>query len=169
MDSTTVYMETLKTALLPQAVQDGRETADVNHMKGAKLTQNYHFWILLSCAAVVAAAFVMETDGESVTVLGGVWPLRCAMHQLTGIKCAFCGMTRSFSLVAHGGFVEAFRMHPVGPLLFSFICMQIPYRLYRIASNRRCVAVSRAGFVTGLAILALVLLQWLIYLGAKVL
>lgn len=31
--------------------------------------------------------------------------------------------------MAHGEFVRAFHMNPMGPVLFFFACVQIPYRM----------------------------------------
>ena len=43
----------------------------------------------------------------------------CPLHEIAGVACPFCGMTRSFVALAHGELGAALRFHPAGPLLFS--------------------------------------------------
>lgn len=49
----------------------------------------------------------------------GALPSICPFWNLTGHPCPGCGLTRSFVCLAHGHFVDAFRWHPLGPLLFG--------------------------------------------------
>lgn len=46
-------------------------------------------------------------------------PSICTFHNLTGLPCPGCGLTRSFVCCAHGRWVEAFVYHPAGPLFFA--------------------------------------------------
>src|SRR5450756_2146735 len=44
----------------------------------------------------------------------GFWvSIPCLFNKITKLPCLTCGLTRSFSLTAHGRFTAAFRMHPV--------------------------------------------------------
>lgn len=43
----------------------------------------------------------------------------CTMLTFTGWPCPMCGMTTTFSLLAHGRVVEAFVNQPFGPVLFA--------------------------------------------------
>ena len=45
-------------------------------------------------------------------------PSICAFHDLTGLPCPGCGLTRSWVSLAHGHWREALVWHPLGPLLF---------------------------------------------------
>jgi len=70
-------------------------------------------------AAQLGAAAWLKSSGNSVTFadgrpLGGM----CLLHNLFGVDCPFCGMTRSFIALAHGDLGAAFRFHPAGPILF---------------------------------------------------
>ncbi len=53
--------------------------------------------------------------GESIAGL----PSLCLFYNLTGLPCPGCGITRSLTCCAHGLFGQAFRFHPMGPLVFA--------------------------------------------------
>jgi hypothetical protein len=58
----------------------------------------------------------------------GLWlTVPCWFKRVTGLPCLTCGMTRSFSLAAHGQWYEAFRMHLLGPVLFVPTCGALIY------------------------------------------
>ena len=46
-------------------------------------------------------------------------PSICVFHNLTGLPCPGCGLTRSWVSMAHGQFASAFVWHPLGPILFT--------------------------------------------------
>ena len=46
-------------------------------------------------------------------------PVLCPFRRMTGRPCPACGLSRSCQAVAHGRLVEAFELHPVGPLAFT--------------------------------------------------
>jgi hypothetical protein len=50
--------------------------------------------------------------------LGLPWP-RCAFHDVTGLPCVTCGMTRSAIQFFHGNFLTALRWNP---LVFVALC-----------------------------------------------
>lgn len=43
----------------------------------------------------------------------------CPFFNATGLPCPGCGLTRSFVCLGHGHLSEAFKWHPLGPLLFA--------------------------------------------------
>ena len=80
--------------------------------------------VLYGCltAAVTAAAL---TKPESVDGLPSV----CAFRRMTGLPCPGCGLSRSWTLTAHGRLRAAVGRHPFGPLTFmaaSLIVMRGP-------------------------------------------
>jgi hypothetical protein len=58
--------------------------------------------------------------------LGLPWP-RCVFHQLTGLPCVTCGMTRSTIAFFHGHFLAALLWNP---LVFAFLCGVTAFDLY---------------------------------------
>jgi hypothetical protein len=88
-----------------------------------------------------------------------------------GINCAFCGMTRSVSAAAHGRFAQAFELHRFGPPVFFFILLQIPYRIYTLAIRPRAVnsLLMKINVIVFAALLAGIMVNWLIYIGGLLL
>jgi hypothetical protein len=86
-------------------------------------------------AGMVVVAFVL--------LLAPFWkwkgPGLCVFHDLTGLKCPGCGMTRAFYAISHGHFVQAIRLNLlslplyitlVGLLLFGIVCLFTNIRIY---------------------------------------
>jgi hypothetical protein len=55
-----------------------------------------HLWVL----AAMAVATVVLAAGPQWVVQAGY---RCGLQALTGLRCPFCGMTRDFAAMLHGG------------------------------------------------------------------
>jgi len=68
------------------------------------------------CGGVLALSFILPLP-RGGAILG--MPSPCPFFHLTGLPCPGCGLTRAFVCVAHGHWGEAFRWHPLGPLLFG--------------------------------------------------
>src|SRR6266446_10506421 len=62
--------------------------------------------------------------------LGLPWP-RCVFHELTGLPCVTCGMTRCAIQFFRGHFFAALKWNP---LVFAFLCDVIAYDLYAFAT-----------------------------------
>jgi|SRR5919198_3950614 hypothetical protein len=58
--------------------------------------------------------------------IGLPWP-RCIFHEITGLPCATCGMTRCGIQFFHGHFLTALKWNP---LVFAFLCGVTAYDLY---------------------------------------
>jgi uncharacterized protein DUF2752 len=57
------------------------------------------------------------------------WP-RCVFHQLTGLPCVTCGMTRSAIAFFQGRFLAALKWNP---LVFAFLCGVTTFDIYAFA------------------------------------
>jgi hypothetical protein len=62
-----------------------------------------------------------------VTV-GLPWPV-CVFHQLTGLPCVTCGMTRCAIQFFHGHFLAALKWNP---LIFAVLCGVVAFDLYAL-------------------------------------
>jgi len=100
--------------------------------------------------------------------VGLPWP-RCLFHDLTGLPCVTCGMTRSTIAFFHGWFLTALRWNP---LIFGALCSLSIFDIYasvvlilRAPRLRIALITAGEGNLFRRAILALFALNW-IYLLA---
>jgi hypothetical protein len=96
------------------------------------------------CGAIVAAAVMLTPSTEAVSFFGVEVPILCSWRQLTGIPCPGCGLTRSFTFMAHGRFAEAFQLNMLGPPTFLFVAAQVPWRIVRLVRGSRPRAAQRS-------------------------
>jgi len=87
----------------------------------------------------------------------GLMP-HCLFRLLTGIPCPGCGMTRTFHMIGHGNFTDAFLMNPAGPAAFMLVVMLWVRSLVLIVSGRR-IEVNMNGRTAQLLILSSVLMM----------
>lgn len=131
----------------------------------------FHILVLVVCVGVLAGACLFTVDDLGVWLFGFKWRIHCLLDSLFGVKCAFCGMTRSFTTLGDGDPGGAFEHHPLGPLVFLFVVFQIPYRIYvtmvRPARLQKWPGKVHAGYAA--AVLTAIFVNWLIYLGGRLL
>jgi hypothetical protein len=78
-------------------------------------------WLTVSlCSLAFAAAWLG---------FGLPWPY-CVFHQLTGLPCVTCGMTRSAIAFFHGRLIEAWNWNP---LVFASLCGLSIFDIYAFA------------------------------------
>jgi hypothetical protein len=84
-------------------------------------TDRQRLALYLPLAAAVAGAVL--TSPDRVERL----PVICAFRRATGLPCPGCGLTRSWSLTAHGDLAGAFTRHPFGPpsLLAAWVAVML--------------------------------------------
>ena len=130
-----------------------------------------HLVVLSVCGAVLICAAVLRPSSDGLSFLGLRWPFSCWLHDTLGIRCALCGMSRSFSALAHGDIAASVQFHRLGPAVFALFGLQIPYRLYALAIVPKHVSAKLAGLHTGSVALVCVavLVNWFVYLGGLLL
>jgi hypothetical protein len=75
-------------------------------------------WLTVSLVSLgLAAAWL---------TIGLPWP-RCMFHEITGLPCITCGMTRCGIQFFHGHFLAALKWNP---LVFAVLCGVLAYDLY---------------------------------------
>jgi len=121
---------------------------------------------LLGCASILAAGFLLDVDEAGVYLLGWKWPLHCFLAHNFGVNCALCGMTRSIAAMGQGNFKAAWGFHHLGPAVFLFIILQLPYRMWALCVYPRGVPriVYTAAVTGALLLVAAIMLNWLFYL-----
>jgi hypothetical protein len=93
-------------------------------------------WIGL-CGGAVAMAFLLTPGADLVALWGWSIPEVCAVKRTTGWSCPGCGLTRSWTYLAHGDVKTAFAMNWLGPVLFLAAAIQIPWTAARMWRSRR--------------------------------
>ncbi|MCO4744413.1 MAG: DUF2752 domain-containing protein [Proteobacteria bacterium] len=86
---------------------------------------------------VVLAAVLLTPTPELVEFFGWPVPETCGYKRVLGMGCPGCGLTRSFTYMAHFNPVQAFRMNWMGPPFFLFVAVQVPYRVLRLVRSYR--------------------------------
>ena len=100
--------------------------------------------------------------------LGLPWP-RCVFHELTGLPCLTCGMTRCAIQFFHGHFLAALKWNP---LVFTALCGVMAFDLYafttlttRAARLRISFSTQRAKMFVRISIILAFALNWLYLLS----
>ncbi len=138
------------------------------HLPGQ--TRVRHIIVLALCMLAVSGSLLLRHSGDGLYLFGIKWPSSCPLYQNFGVKCALCGLTRSFSSIAKGDFSKAAQFHSLGPAFFVFVCLQIPYRIHALlithTENKR---LRLTGICLALMIAGALLINWLVYLGGLIL
>jgi Protein of unknown function (DUF2752) len=112
-------------------------------------------WLAVSLGSFAVAAIWFA--------VGLPWP-RCVFHELTGLPCVTCGMTRCAIQFFHGHFFAALKWNP---LVFAFLCGVTAFDLYafvvlvtRAPRLRICFSTPRAKTFVRMTIISVLLLNW---------
>jgi hypothetical protein len=138
---------------------------------GRRYEPGYHMVVLWLCVAVLAGSFLLQPHEDGLALGGYRWPFHCRLYQTFGIKCALCGMSRSFCCLAHGDVAAGVALHPLGPAAFALFCLEVPYRLYALLSRSRTRHMAPRRIHAGAVALVAVAIfaNWCLYLGGFVL
>ena len=131
----------------------------------------HHTIILLLCIAVLVSSLLLKCDETGLYLFGLKVPMRCFLFHTFGIKCALCGLTRSFCSLALGDFLTSLRLHFLGPPIFAFICLQIPYRIWSliVSPKKMSKKLMKTNLSLAATLLMAILVNWLVYLGGLIL
>ncbi|MGN6545159.1 MAG: DUF2752 domain-containing protein [Aureliella sp.] len=129
-------------------------------------------WLIGSLLCIGLAACMSVGDQRRVYFLNWSQPIpeTCTAYSRFGVDCPGCGLTRTFIHLVHGQFAAAWRLSPVGALVFLFACVQIPPGIAQLVFRSRARWVEAWGlwndWGTALLVIAL-LLQWLVRLSER--
>ncbi len=85
-------------------------------------------WVLISGFILLAAWFI-PFKRIPISV--------CGFLCVTGAPCPFCGMSRAFASLAHGGWAEVIRQNPLAVALFVLTLLVLVWNLAGLAVRRR--------------------------------
>ncbi|MBN2316831.1 MAG: DUF2752 domain-containing protein [Sedimentisphaerales bacterium] len=129
----------------------------------------FHWIVLILCVLAVTVSLLLRHDGDGLRLFGIRWPVSCALYENFGVRCALCGLTRSFCAMAAGEWSAAMHFHLLGPVIFVFVCLQIPYRIHALWSTRPINGMlRRIGMYVSLGLAGGLLINWLVYLGGRI-
>src|SRR5215216_815798 len=118
-------------------------------------TDHELIWFAVSVASLAAAA--------AWFALGLPWP-RCAFHDLTGLPCATCGMTRCAIQFFRGHLLDALKWNP---LVFTALCSVLAFDIYAFAALtlrarrwRICFSTPRSRIFARVLAVFIVVLNW---------
>lgn len=118
--------------------------------------------LILTTAAGVLA-LLLRIDASGGVGIGGLnLPPLCGSRAIFDVECPACGLTRSFVLLAHGRWAEAWAVHRVAWVVALALLVQIPYRILALA-RRQPLPLGRwlpAAF--GWSVIALLIGNWLL-------
>lgn len=80
--------------------------------------KNKTAWIIGLLIILVYSIFINPAESNITT---------CRFHQLTGLDCPTCGISRSFYSLSQFDFSGAFGHHPFGPVLFAVFSLLLVY------------------------------------------
>lgn len=129
-------------------------------------------WLFGSLFCIGMAACMHVGDNRKVYLLGLSQPIpeTCMTYNRFGIDCPGCGLTRTFIHLTHGQFGDAWRLNPVGWLVFFFAFVQIPFATAQLVFRIRSPTVEAWGkwndWATAFLVIALVL-QWVVRMGER--
>jgi hypothetical protein len=137
-----------------------------HHLRGRRV----HLAILVTCLCLVVLPFMVPLDHLAAEQVGFRWRLYCYLNDHWGWHSPSGALIRSFSHCARGDLIRAFDYSPHGPLLFLYLALQIPYRLWAIARVPKSLPrrTRRLQTLYTLLILILILCDWLGMVGRHV-
>lgn len=93
-------------------------------------------FLCLACVAVLmtAARLHPEPSGIETHLQLGLRP--CGLLQTTGVPCPTCGMTTSYSFLAHGQILSSLSAQPAGTVFAFFTAMAAWIGLYVAVTGR---------------------------------
>lgn len=86
-------------------------------------------------AAVLVVAFMLTPNGKGVGTHRAMGLPACGLLETTGIPCATCGMTTSFSYAAHGDLLASFVTQPAGAIMALLTAMAVVVSGYALVSG----------------------------------
>jgi len=92
--------------------------------------------LLVVSLMVVTAALLLDPSPGAVSLFGVDIPVLCGWRRMTSIPCPGCGLTRSFSFMAHGQVMSAFHVNWFGPPGFAIVVAQVPIRAFKLWRGR---------------------------------
>lgn len=99
----------------------------------------FSFWLAVTG---IGAYLTPKPEGHGTHTELGLPPCPCVL--IFGRPCPGCGLTTSFTNLIHGRFGDAFRAHPIGPILYAMFTLSAFACLYGWIKGKRFDTNSRS-------------------------
>lgn len=116
----------------------------------------------LLAGAGLAAICVAAAASPDAVAAG---PVLCPFRRLTGLPCPGCGLTRSWSYLAHGRMLESLSKHPFGPMLLAAVIGVAALAVMRRIAGSLPIDVGRLARAPAMQVL---LGSWLVFGVARI-
>ena len=90
-------------------------------------------WILILLIIMIYSVWVNPAESNITT---------CRFHELTGLDCPTCGISRSFFAFSRFNFLDAFKYHIFGPALFTLLLILLIYFAIELVTKNNIKIVS---------------------------
>lgn len=90
--------------------------------------------------SILGASAVLTVEPDQNIKLTGTdrnLPRMCSVKRMFGFDCPACGLTRSFIHLSRGDVSASFTANRVGILVALSVALQVPLRLFVLATNSR--------------------------------
>ncbi len=118
--------------------------------------------VFAASAAVLVVAFVLTPSPNGVGTHEAMGLPACGLLRTSGIPCATCGMTTSFSYAAHGDLLTSFINQPAGAVLALLTAMAAVLSGYALMTGMSLAPIGAALWRPRVVVIAgaLLLIAW---------
>lgn len=102
-----------------------------NGSKKAKRAWAAVLAVLVVLASAAGLWYLKVSDPNGPSILPP-----CVLHELTGLYCSGCGITRALRLILNGHFYAGFRMNPLAVVSLPFLLAALAVILLRLWRGR---------------------------------
>jgi hypothetical protein len=91
-----------------------------------------HWVVLAACGAIFSGALLLSPVSPAsshLTLFTWELPSTCSFHNLTGLPCPGCGLSRSIVAAVHGDLAGSWEYHRLGALTLFYIVLQLLFRI----------------------------------------
>jgi len=133
---------------------------------GTVAQRRRHGIVLAVAIGIIGLSMLLTTVDNRTVSLPGLagYPLPevCQSRRLFQLDCPGCGLTRSFIHFFHGRWAASYQLHRLGWLVAAFIILQIPYRVWAMATPGGMPLGKIFPQTLGFLLLSLLLINWLL-------
>ena len=113
----------------------------------------HHIVKMILAAGIISLSTVLVIKTPDTVCLPGFeaysLPGLCLFHQIFGLDCPFCGLTRSFVALGHLDLARAWEFNKAGILLYLWVAGQIPYRALALIKRKNLGGGEKRRFFRG--------------------